>query len=194
MRVVIGYDASTGAQTALGLVRALAWPAGTHLRFVQVVQLVGDTSFAGSVAGMPSGVIVDTRVIHDGDVAGALVATARELAADLQRPLLAGAAAALSEDARATRDEAESAAHASYQRLAVEVSAELRVAGLNATADVRSGDPAEQLIAAAREIEADLIVLGTRGRGSVARALLGSVARAVLLSAPCAVLVVREKA
>ena len=83
MRVLIAYDGSKGAQTALELTRALPWPAGTHALFVQVVQSVGDTSFAGAVAGMPSGVTVDTRVIHDGNVARALVEKAREFEADL---------------------------------------------------------------------------------------------------------------
>ena len=52
------------------------------------------------------------------------------------------------------------------------------------------GDPAAELVEAARELEADLIVLGRRSR-SLRRLVLGSVSDAVVRRAPCDVLVVR---
>ena len=52
------------------------------------------------------------------------------------------------------------------------------------------GDPAAELVDAARELEADLVVLGRRSR-SLRRLVLGSVSDAVLQHAPCDVLVVR---
>jgi nucleotide-binding universal stress UspA family protein len=52
------------------------------------------------------------------------------------------------------------------------------------------GDPAAELVDAARELEADLVVLGRRSR-SLRRLVLGSVSDAVLRRAPCDVLVVR---
>jgi len=67
----------------------------------------------------------------------------------------------------------------------------LRRAGLAASAEVREGDPAHQIIACAREHGAGLIVVGTRGQTGLRRLILGSVARNVLLHAPCSVLVVR---
>lgn len=70
----------------------------------------------------------------------------------------------------------------------------LRQAGLDAKAEVRDGDPAHQIVACAREQEAGLIVIGTRGQTGLRRLILGSVARNVLLHAPCSVLVVRGKA
>jgi nucleotide-binding universal stress UspA family protein len=52
------------------------------------------------------------------------------------------------------------------------------------------GDPADSLIAAAREHDADVIVLGSRGmRG--ARRVLGSVPNKVSHHAPCDVLIVQ---
>ena len=51
--------------------------------------------------------------------------------------------------------------------------------------------PADELIAqAAQQVEADLIVVGTHGRGAIGSALLGSVAKGLLHVAPCPVLVV----
>lgn len=66
-------------------------------------------------------------------------------------------------------------------------------AGVPARAEIRTGDVAEQIIAAALEFDADLIVLGSHGRTGLGRVLLGSVARNVLYHAPCSVLIVRAQ-
>ncbi|WP_327103026.1 universal stress protein [Nonomuraea glycinis] len=55
--------------------------------------------------------------------------------------------------------------------------------------DVRCADPVDALTKASAE--ADLLVVGSHGRGAVAAALLGSVSRGVLHHARCAVAVVR---
>jgi len=52
------------------------------------------------------------------------------------------------------------------------------------------GEPAEQLVETAENVEADLIVVGRRNRSPL-RALLGSVSSRVVRRAPCDVLVVR---
>jgi len=70
----------------------------------------------------------------------------------------------------------------------------LRDAGFDAIAEVREGDPAQQIITSAREHGAGTVVVGTRGQTGLRRLVLGSVARNVLLHAPCSVLVVREGA
>jgi nucleotide-binding universal stress UspA family protein len=49
-------------------------------------------------------------------------------------------------------------------------------------------------VALARDERADLVVIGTTGRGGLNRALLGSVADRVVRLAPCPVLTVREPA
>ena len=54
-----------------------------------------------------------------------------------------------------------------------------------------SGSPFVEIIRYAREVQADLIVLGTHGRGAIAHMLLGSVAERVVRKAPCPVLTVR---
>jgi nucleotide-binding universal stress UspA family protein len=68
----------------------------------------------------------------------------------------------------------------------------LRACGIEAEADVRLGDPAHEIVKAAVDARADLIITGSRGHSGLARILLGSVARNVVLHAPCSVLVVRR--
>jgi nucleotide-binding universal stress UspA family protein len=63
-------------------------------------------------------------------------------------------------------------------------------AGIETETEIRSGDPAHELVTVARTSEADLVVVGTTGLTGVARAVLGSVARNVLINARCSVLVV----
>ena len=55
------------------------------------------------------------------------------------------------------------------------------------------GGPATEIVNAAKEWPADLIVIGSHGRGGLQRALLGSVAEGVMRHAPCPVMVVRAK-
>jgi nucleotide-binding universal stress UspA family protein len=69
-----------------------------------------------------------------------------------------------------------------------------RAAGLGARAALRTGVPHEEIVALARDERADLVVIGTTGRGGINRALLGSVADRVVRLAPCPVLTVREPA
>lgn len=59
-------------------------------------------------------------------------------------------------------------------------------------ASIRSEIVPAAIIDYAKEIEADMIVLGTQGQGGVKRLLLGSVAEEVVRTAPCLVLTVRE--
>lgn len=60
------------------------------------------------------------------------------------------------------------------------------------TTEVVSGRPVTQIVATAKIRHADLIVMGTHGRGAIAHLLLGSVAERVLRSAHCPVLTVRD--
>ncbi|MFB6075402.1 MAG: universal stress protein [Haloarculaceae archaeon] len=60
------------------------------------------------------------------------------------------------------------------------------------TTAVREGDPASEIVAYAREQDADVIATGTRGRHGEHRFLLGSVADAVVRRAEMPVLTVRQ--
>jgi nucleotide-binding universal stress UspA family protein len=57
---------------------------------------------------------------------------------------------------------------------------------------VRVGAPGMEIVKAAEEWQADLIVIGSHGRGGVGRALLGSTAETVMRHSRCPVLVVRS--
>lgn len=63
--------------------------------------------------------------------------------------------------------------------------------GREATFQVRSGDPAAQILEAAEELRADLLVLGARGTSSIRGLVVGSVADRVLRHAHSSVLIVR---
>lgn len=76
-------------------------------------------------------------------------------------------------------------------QIARERAAALVAEGRTATSEVREGDAAAELVAAATSGGADCIVIGSHGRTGVARMFLGSVARGVLFNAPCSVLIVR---
>lgn len=56
---------------------------------------------------------------------------------------------------------------------------------------LREGKPADELLATAREWNADLIVIGTHGRSGVSRLVMGSTAESVLRRATCPVLIVK---
>ena len=56
----------------------------------------------------------------------------------------------------------------------------IRERGLAVQVIVRSGEPAATLLEVAEDVDADLVVVGTRGRGDPAEPLLGSVARRVV--------------
>jgi nucleotide-binding universal stress UspA family protein len=63
-----------------------------------------------------------------------------------------------------------------------------------ADAQMAEGDPREVIVHAAETWKADLVVLGARGLGAIAGALLGSVSLGVARHAPCSVLVVKPGA
>jgi nucleotide-binding universal stress UspA family protein len=84
------------------------------------------------------------------------------------------------------------AAEAEHRRIAEDAATRLREAGHAIGVELRSGDAAAEVIAAAEAWPADLVVLGSRGRTGLARIVLGSVARNVVHGCSASVLVVRE--
>jgi universal stress protein A len=65
------------------------------------------------------------------------------------------------------------------------------LAGIHYELVVTSGDAAERVISAQSALAADLIVMGTHGRGGLSRLFLGSVAERTVREASCPVLTTR---
>ncbi len=111
---------------------------------------------------------------------GAAEGHAVELAAHLGARLLVLSVVAGSPTVRAER---QVAIEAVVQRA--------RGAGADATGMTWNGDAGEAIVEAAEAESADLIVVGTHGRGTVGRLFIGSVSEHVVRNAPCPVMVVR---
>jgi nucleotide-binding universal stress UspA family protein len=87
-----------------------------------------------------------------------------------------------------SRDLAFSEAEAAFDSLSADVAA----AGVER--EVRLGEPAVVLAQVAADFGAELIVVGSRGRGAWRSAVLGSVSSDVARLAPCPVMIVPERA
>jgi nucleotide-binding universal stress UspA family protein len=70
------------------------------------------------------------------------------------------------------------------------VEAYLREAGIASDFSGVVGDPADEIVALAVKVDADLIVVGTRQAGFVERVFAGSFSQGVAQRAPCDVLIV----
>jgi len=68
--------------------------------------------------------------------------------------------------------------------------AEAREKGIRVRELVVQGKPSAEIVRVAREETADMIVLGTHGKGMLDKALFGSTAERVIRRAPCPVLTV----
>lgn len=77
------------------------------------------------------------------------------------------------------------------RRLAEQNVRKLVKAGFTAEAVCQLGKPAEEIMKVASKHRADLIVMGAKGLGAIARFLLGSVSTRVVQHSSCSVLVVR---
>jgi universal stress protein A len=91
-------------------------------------------------------------------------------------------------DPAARREQRYSEARAKLASLADQ----LRIRNVEVTTEVRSGKAAEEIIEAATDYGADLVVIGPRRKRGLQRLLNGSVTEDVLRHAPCPVLIVRE--
>jgi nucleotide-binding universal stress UspA family protein len=73
----------------------------------------------------------------------------------------------------------------------VPAEAEAERMGVGCESEILEGDPVECIAQAAGTWNADLVVVGSRGHGSVAGALMGSVSQGLLRRSPAPVMVVR---
>lgn len=108
-----------------------------------------------------------------------------------QESLSRGARLVVVGTGRAGRDD-----HAEAERFTEDlarVRADLDAAGIahEEREPARVGEPAEDLIAVAEEVDASFIVIGLRRRTPIGKLILGSHAQRVLLEAPCPVVAVK---
>jgi nucleotide-binding universal stress UspA family protein len=79
------------------------------------------------------------------------------------------------------------------EQLAQELVERGREAGVDVSFLIWTGDPGDMIVEAAEAEHADMILVGSHGRGAVGRLFLGSVSEHVVRNAPCPVLVVRPR-
>jgi nucleotide-binding universal stress UspA family protein len=72
------------------------------------------------------------------------------------------------------------------------IASEADIPQAQVTTYIRTGKPVREIIKAARELEADLIIMATHGHTGLDHALLGSTTERVLREAPCPILAVRR--
>ena len=87
------------------------------------------------------------------------------------------------------------ACHTSAGRDVADLAArELQAAGVDVIVEVLEGPPADAILRVAGVRQCDLILMGSRGRGTLASLLLGSVTHRVLAHASVPVMIVSAKA
>jgi nucleotide-binding universal stress UspA family protein len=106
------------------------------------------------------------------------VANLLPLLATYEAPL-GGAGVALEQETQAAHQDAERALSL------------LQALGVSATAHERNGDPAHEIVALAKHLAVDVIVMGAHPKNGLERLLLGSTSDAVLHRWPGASLVIR---
>jgi nucleotide-binding universal stress UspA family protein len=65
--------------------------------------------------------------------------------------------------------------------------------GIDVSFLIWTGDPGDMIVSAAEAEQADMVLVGSHGRGAVGRLFIGSVSEHVVRHAPCPVLVVRPR-
>jgi nucleotide-binding universal stress UspA family protein len=93
--------------------------------------------------------------------------------------------AAYDEEARAADDRA-------AQQVAEQAAQALRSEHASVDCRTLGGRPASQIVDSARALGVDLVIMGSRGHGTIASMVLGSVSAEVVDHAPCPVLVARS--
>jgi nucleotide-binding universal stress UspA family protein len=81
--------------------------------------------------------------------------------------------------------------HEAAERQLAELAESTAASGLRVTSEVSAEAPGHAIAEAARQVRADLVVMGTHGNTGVKHLLLGSVAERTVRTAPCSVLVVK---
>jgi nucleotide-binding universal stress UspA family protein len=78
------------------------------------------------------------------------------------------------------------------EKIAAQLKAEANTVGIGLETLILQGSPAETIVHAAREKQADLIVMGALGFSGVKPFFMGSITEKVIAQAPCGVLIVKR--
>ena len=90
---------------------------------------------------------------------------------------------------QSVRDSLSERFHAEHRRIQ-EIADRLRRSGIAATALLVQGATVETIVEKASELEVDIIVIGSHGRGAMHQLLMGSVSEGVIRHSRCPILVV----
>jgi nucleotide-binding universal stress UspA family protein len=82
---------------------------------------------------------------------------------------------------------------ANHQSIASRAESKLKPAHPRTRSLVTYGDPRIEILETARQVNSDLIVVGSHGRTGISKLIMGSVASYVATHAPCSVLVVKQR-
>jgi nucleotide-binding universal stress UspA family protein len=77
------------------------------------------------------------------------------------------------------------------RKIASETLARCDAAGIAYTLKVAIGDPAQEILAHVQKEQIDLVVIGSRGLGTLKGVLMGSISQKIAHLAPCPVLIVK---
>lgn len=118
-----------------------------------------------------------------------------ELAQDLSLKSIIVIHIAISPPAQSRMIKADFDAHTLLEEDAKEIMKqtfeEIDKAGLSAEVHVAIGDPADEIVKIAKNEDADLLVIGSRGLGSITGVLIGSVSQKIVHEASCPVMIVK---
>jgi nucleotide-binding universal stress UspA family protein len=92
-------------------------------------------------------------------------------------------------DPQSFRDSLAKRFHVEHRQIQ-EIADRLRKAGLDTTALLVEGETAETMLKEASKLDADIIVVGSHGRGAMHQLLVGSVSEGVIHGSECPILVV----
>ena len=174
-KIMLAHDGSNHADKALDLAITLATATGSELEILNVLSDQSLTEGEPTLAETEYGSAIerglgDLKLVPLGGApwvgTAALVQTRPELSPTVRRVL----------GEQIVRKAAAAASAKGVTRV---------------TTAVESGDPASAIVKRAREAKADLVVLGSRGLGTIKGLLLGSVSNKVISTAECSVVTVK---
>ena len=148
-------------------------------------------SVADSSNARAAGLTTILLAVDDYDAGNGAIKTAIELAADTGAELVVLSVLPVSEGLGLMGLDAQRAEEDSITSMVDRIAADARAGGVNARAQTtRGSDPAEAIVKVGRELKADVIVVGRRGRSDLARAMLGDMTARVIGASSSPVLVV----